>query len=174
MSEISEWQNASRPGRIVWLFRRRCSEVHKNQVCRALGITANEFEQSIGVARDQGTKLGIWLTPIYDRSGWWTGYPTDRIVARACIEAGERNIGEAVRNRNVAQARAEALGTDTSKQIASGVALVEMAYMGASRSLQEQVSGVDTSGDLDYVIDRVDAAVEDGRLYVPLPAGDGS
>lgn len=41
-------------------------------------------------------------------------------------------------------------------------------------SLQEQVSGVDTSGDLDYVIDRVDAAVEDGRLYVPLPAGDGS
>lgn len=167
------WAKMSRPRRIVWLFEERCTEAHRDQIARALQITPDEFEAAIPRARDLGTEHRIWLTPIYDRPGWWTGYPTDRIVARACVEAGERNIGEALRNRNVAQARAEALGTSTAKQVASGVALVEMAYMGVSRSLQEQVSGVDTSVDFDYVVDRVDAAVAENRRYVPIVTGRG-
>lgn len=168
------WSKLSRPQRIVWLFKHRCTEAHRDQISRALQITPDEFEAAIPRARDIATDHHIWLTPVYERSGWWTGYPTDRILARACVESSERNIGEASRNRSIAQARAEIVGTDTARRIASGVTLVEMAYMGGARSLREQVPEIEVSEDSDYVLDRIDAAAGEDRRFVPILVGEAA
>lgn len=144
--------------RIVFAFEHRFTEVRWSRICQQCRLTKEQFESAIATARDTGIAQGLWITPIYEREGWWTCEPTDRILVRAALETSKRNIGEAERNLRVAKARAIALGTDASDRIANGLALVEMSYKGGEASLRDQIPESHITEYADYVLARVDAA----------------
>lgn len=113
---------------IVWLFLERITEAHRDSVILTLRtMTEERFSRAIPEARDLGirtlkgsTGVGvnprtggppfgpdgkvvgpIYLTPIYDRPGWWTARPTRFLVARALEESRKRNEGEQKREARI-------------------------------------------------------------------------
>lgn len=155
--------------RIVYAFAQRFTEMHWSRVCQQCRLSKEQFESAISTARDIGIEEGLWITPIYEREGWWTCEPTDRILVRAGLETSKRNIGEAERNRRVAKARAAWLGTKSSEKIAEGLAVVDMSYRGGESALRAEIPEAHIAGYADYILDRVDAALEADLDYVLRP-----
>jgi hypothetical protein len=145
------------PEKIVWIFQQKIRHGHREAIETALKLDPEQYTDAIRHARDLGlagidpktgqpaldkrdksgrTEIGpIYLTQVYERKGWWTCQPTDRIVAIA-IEAGRRrnlseaqrevrlygavfgvNIGYAARSGEAGQAVTGAIGLPLSRTI---------------------------------------------------------
>lgn len=146
--------------KIVWLFEHRVTEAHRGAIEQPLDLTPEQFDQAIPRARDLGVERGIRLTAIYERDGWWTGYPTQRIAARYIDEASRRNVGEAERNARV-YAGFGKVGEVAAK--ADGATHGARAIV-----LHDLPERLITEGS-DYVVERVDLALEARRGYVAQP-----
>jgi hypothetical protein len=159
MSAPNGWNRMSNAEKIVWFFEHRVSEAHKFSACKTIRITDAQFEQSIPRARDIGIESGLRLTPIYEKDGWWTGYPTERIAAIALRESVERNLGEAERNARV---------YDSFHKVGPSAHIVEQTNRGNFASIEAQLPEVTMAPEFDYVISRVDKAIAEGKRYVEL------
>lgn len=143
--------------RIVFEFQNNVTECHRRAIEVTLGITSDDFDRCIPRARELAAELDppLRLTPIYERDGWWTSRPTERIMAIAEHEALKRNLAEHTRNARVL----------------SGTKLAEFARY-ASASLEGTVAAymahhaalLEISETADYIIGAVDAALP--NLYV--------
>jgi hypothetical protein len=145
------------PEKIVVLFEDRVTEAHRSAIERPLGLTEEQFEVAIPRARDLGVKSGLRITPVYDRAGWWTAEPTQRIAASAVHETLKRNAGEAERHARV---YAEFGQLDSfcdwhSKQLNGTIA----AYLG-------NLGQIEVSEEFDYVIKRIDDALASKKGFV--------
>ena len=143
--------------KIVWLFTERVTEAHRAAVEMTLGITEEEFTRAIPRARDIGVEEGIWLTPIYEREGWWTARPTRRLAAIAVRESVKRNLGEAQRNARV-------YCSNFGEDIADVVNGVKGGMHGLD-TLVASVPELHISEEADYILDAIDAA-DDRRPYI--------
>lgn len=146
---------------IVWLFEKRVTEAHRSAIQQPLEIGTEEFRAAIAQARDLGVESGLRITPIYEREGWWTCEPTQRIAAMAVHETLKRNAGEGQRHARV---YAEFGQLDSfcdwhSKQLEGTLT----AYTGGLGQLE-------VSAEVDYILSRVDVAVAAGRGYVAREA----
>lgn len=145
--------------KIVWFFEHLASEAHKASACKTIKITELQFEQAIPRARDIGMEDGLRLTPLYEREGWWTGYPTERIAGIAVRESEARHVGESERNARV---------YESFHKVGGITRVVEQTCRGNLYSIEAQLPEIEISSDLDYVIARVDRAIADGKRYVEL------
>lgn len=141
--------------RIVYEFQHNVTECHRRAIETTLGITAVEFDQAIPKARDLGADLELRLTPIYERDGWWTCRPTERIMAIAEYETLKRNLGEHLRNARVLAGTKLA---EFSRYAAAGLEGTVAAYMKNHADLLE------ISESADYIIGAIDDVSP--RLYV--------
>lgn len=143
--------------KIVVLFEDRVTEAHRSAIERPLEITSEQFDQAIPGARDLGVKSGLRITPIYERDGWWTSEPTQRIAARAVHETLKRNVGEAQRHARVYAkfGQLDSFCDWHGKQLAGTVA----AYL-------DGLGQLEVTADSDYVLGRVDTAITASRGYV--------
>ncbi len=140
---------------IVGLFHGHVTEIHRKAVQATLKITAEHFDQNIARARDLGVDKGLHITPIYERDGWWTARPTQRIAAIAVHETLKRQLGEAERHARVYADFGKLDGFTTWHRAATSGTLT--AYL-------EQLSEVEISAAADYVLTDIDAALP--LLYV--------
>lgn len=147
--------------KIVWCFEHRATEAHRSAIERPLGITPEQFEQAIPRARDIGIENGLRITPIYEREGWWTANPTRRIAAIAVLEAAKRNLGEAQRNARV---------YDEFGGVGTGARFQEAALGGSISALRAELPELQVSASADFVLNKVDAAIDRGRGFVEIEA----
>lgn len=149
------------PEKIVWLFEHRVSEAHRSSIEEAFEISAEQFDRAIPTARDLGSERGLRFTPLYERDGWWTAYPTRRIAARAVHEAVTRNLHEAARNARVYKSFGK---------IERGADFAEAALHGARSVIEGELPELHISSSSDYIVSRVDLAIEARSGYVFLEA----
>lgn len=143
--------------RIVFEFEHNVTETHRRAIETTLGITHEEFDANIGKARDQGVELDppLRITPIYERDGWWTCRPTERISAIAVEESLKRNLGEQLRTARVlAGTKLEQFA----QYAASGITGTLNAYLDHHSDLLQ------ISEQVDYVIAAIDDAAP--RMFV--------
>lgn len=143
--------------RIVWLFEQKVTEAHRGAIETPLKITSDEFNQASSQARDLGVARGLRITPVYEREGWWTSEPTQRIAAKAVHETLKRNRGEAERHARV-YAKFGDLDGFTKWHSASTEGTLTAYLTGLGQ--------LEVSSGADYVLDRIDAAVAKQRGYV--------
>jgi hypothetical protein len=143
--------------RIVFYFEKEVTEAHIDAVCGRLTITREEFHQHIPEARDLKIGPGFRLTPIYERDGWWTHRPTERIMTIAEHESLKRNTGEQLRNARIyKQTRLEGFANTLAKVL-----------QGTMHAFNEDLRAtLEISQEADYIIDAVDDAADRGRLIV--------
>jgi hypothetical protein len=163
---VSTFMALSKAERIVYLFHHLVFEAHKHAICTPCEMDPDEFDDVIARARDIGAERGLFITPIYEREGWWTSAPSDRILGLAMLETSKRNIGEVARTYRLANARAKHLNTKSSERLAEGAGLVHLAYKGGLSNLREELPEVSIQPESDYVLSRVDSAVVEGKGYV--------
>lgn len=147
--------------RIVYEFQHNVTECHRRAIEATLGITPDQFDVAIPHARDTAAELDppLRLTPIYERDGWWTCRPTERIMAIAEYESLKRNTGEHLRNARVLAGTKLA---EFSRYAAAGLEGTVAAYM------QHHAGLLEISADADYIIGAIDDA--EPRLYVSRAA----
>lgn len=148
------------PEKIVWLFEHRVTEAHRSAIERPLSLTPEQFDAAIPQARDLGAEMGLRLTPIYDRDGWWTARPTHRIAARALYEAAVRNNGEAERNARVYR------GFGKAGHVGDQAAVVASVIRGTKAQLVTSLPERTLTVDTDYIVTLVDQAIAEGHGYV--------
>ena len=148
--------------KIVWLFSERVSEAHRAAVEMTLGISEEQFDQAIARARDLGVDSDIWLTPVYEREGWWTARPTRRIVARAERESVQRNLGEAKRNHRV-------FSNFFGERIAHAVGVVEAGLSGCL-AIVDALPEMAISDASDYILNEIDATPANRPYIYRTPA----
>jgi hypothetical protein len=156
-------------GKIVWLFQHMITEAHRAAICSTIKITEEQFDQAIASARElgitgidpltgkpavyqsgknAGKPIGpIHLTAVYERGGWWTGRPTQRLVAFYLRAALDRNLGEAERNERVYSGAFGKVG-----RITIGAA----ASMAAIRMMIVGLRALTVSAKSDYVLNAID------------------
>jgi len=154
---VSVLDGLSAAEKIVWLFERKVTEAHRATIELTLHLSEMQFDQAVARARDLGAEQGLYLTPVYEREGWWTCEPTRRIAAIALRESVRRNYGEAERNHRV-------LGDDFGKRITHAAGVVESGLAGSLAIIRE-LPEIRISSGADYVLDRIDAAWPP-RLFV--------
>lgn len=143
--------------RIVDYFTREVSEAHIMAICRRLDIDEDQFRLHIADARDLKIGPGFRLTPIYERQGWWTRRPTERIMAIALREAIRRNVSEQLRNARVySGTRLDSFARFQAATLQGAMA----AY------LDTHVALLTIDADLDYILNDVDRAISRGRVIV--------
>lgn len=152
-----QFKKFSHPERIVYYFTHLATEAHKDSVAHTVGITPEQFEDAIARARDIGIEDGLRLTPIYEREGWWTGRPTERLAAIALHESVNRNAGEAERNARV---------YESFHEVGGAARIVEQTYMGNLATIRAKVDAIDVSAGADYVLTSIDEAEKQGRRFV--------
>lgn len=150
-------QNMTVAEKIVWLFQHRVTEAHRSSIEKPLKIEAEDFDSAIARARDLGVDVGLRITPIYEREGWWTSDPTQRLAAVAVKETLKRNQGEAERHARVYAGFGDLDGFTKWDRAA---------LEGRITAFLENLGQVHVTEDVDYVIDRVDGAIERGHGYV--------
>lgn len=152
-----EIRKLSHPERIVFYFTHLATEAHKGSVAHTMGISLEQFEDSIAKARDIAIEDGLRLTPIYERDGWWSADPTERLAAIALFESVNRNAGEADRNARV---------YESFHRVGTAARIVEQTYQGNLATIRAQVDALKVSASSDYVLTRVDEAAAEGRRFV--------
>lgn len=135
--------------RIVYEFEHNVTEVHRRAIETTLGITPEQFDEAIAKARDLGVELNqpLRITPIYERDGWWTCRPTERIMAIAVNESLKRNLGEQLRTARVLTGTKLA---EFARYAAAGVEGTLSAYLANHADLLE------ISENVDYIIGAID------------------
>lgn len=142
--------------RIAFAFERH-TEVHRLGIEFRCELTREQFDAAIPRAREIVAEDGLgFLLPVYDRIGWWTVDPTDRIVAIALHEGVLRNEGEAERMAFCLKGHRFA---DIAEALASN-------RRGSTHLVEASLPERDIDIDFDYVIDRIDAAVAERKGYV--------
>jgi hypothetical protein len=143
--------------RILYEFEHNVTEVHRRAIETTLGITAQQFDEHIAKARDLGVELDppLRITPIYERDGWWTCRPTERIMAIAVNESLKRNLGEQLR---IARVLTGTRLAEFSRYAAAAVEGTLSAY------LSEHADLLDVSEWADYVVGAIDNVAP--RLFV--------
>lgn len=143
--------------RIAFAFERH-TEVHRAGVELRCELTPEQFDAAIPRAREIVAEDGLgYLVPVYEREGWWTVHPTDRIMAIALHEGVKRNEGEAARNAFCFKGHPR-FG-DIAEALASN-------RRGSTHLVEASLPERSIDPKLDYVIERVDAAVAGGKGYV--------
>lgn len=152
-------QGMTVPEKIVWLFETRVSEAHRSAIEQPLGIGPEEFDRAIARARDLGVERDLRITPVYEREGWWTAYPTQRIAAVAVHETLKRNYGEAERHARVYAKFGDLDGFTKWHRSAS---------IGTLTAYLDGLGQLEVSAGADYVLSRVDLAKGARKGYVEL------
>jgi len=143
--------------RIVWCFEHRATEAHMDAICEWVGIDQDGFRAVIGEAREIHIARDFKLTAIYDRPGWWTCRPTEKIIARYEEEAMKRNLSEQQRNARVYGDTRIAPLIETLAQIIEG-SFNTWVQQGHQAEAQSERS--------DYVIEAVDKAAAKGVAHI--------
>ena len=64
-------------------------DLHRGRIMHLFGIDAfgtaadQKLQKSLAKAKDIGATVGLRITPVVERSGWWTSRPTDAVALMA-------------------------------------------------------------------------------------------
>lgn len=148
--------------RVVRLFERFASELHVDTLREAARLThlaERQFYRVMTGAALDGVEVGLRIVPVIERPGWWSGYPSRRIAARAELAAIQRQKGEAQNKARIYFDFGSI--TEWMQNDAKNQEYREAAFVAANPELN-------IGPEFDYVLGQIDAASTDGRGYVLL------